>query len=71
MIDTKRAMMGTTLTINTMKDPDPEKPLDFVEQLLSKDTDYRPEDDAGPTKDEEDMGDLNSGPLEMEEISSF
>jgi len=76
MIDTKRAMMGTTLTLNTMKDPDPEeKPFDFVEQLLSKDTDYTPEDETGPTKDEqeleEDLGDLNSGPLEMEEISDI
>jgi len=55
-----------------MKDPDPEKPFDFVEQLLSKDTtDYTPEDETGPAKDEEDMGDLNAGPLEMEEISDI
>jgi RNA polymerase primary sigma factor len=75
MIDIKRAMMGTTLTLNTMKDPDPEKPFDFVEQLLSKDTDYTPEDERGPAKDEqeleEDLGDLSSGPLEMEEISDI
>jgi len=76
MIDTKRAMIGTTLTINTMKDPDPEeKPFDFVEQLLSKDTDYTPEDETGSAKDEqeleEDLGDLGSGPLEMEEISDI
>lgn len=78
MIDTKRAMMGTTLTLNTMKDPDPEeKPLDIVEQLLSKDidTDYTPEDEAGAAKDEheleEDLGDLSSSPLEMEEISDI
>jgi RNA polymerase primary sigma factor len=75
MIDIKRAMMGTTLTLNTMKDPDPEKPFDFVEQLLSKDIDYTPEDETGSPKDEheleEDLGDLNSGPLEMEEISDI
>jgi len=78
MIDTKRAMMGTTLTLNTMKDPDPEeKPLDFVERLLSKDidTDYTPEDETGTAKDEheleEDLGDLSSSPLEIEEISDI
>jgi RNA polymerase primary sigma factor len=70
-------MIGTTLTINTMKDPDPdsEKPFDFVDQLLSKDTDYTPEDETGPAKDEqeleEDLGDLGSGPLEMEEINDI
>jgi RNA polymerase primary sigma factor len=73
MINTKRAMMGTTLTLNTMKDPDPEKPFDVVEQLLVKDIDNIPEDETGSAKDEqeleEDLGDLSSGPLEMEEIS--
>jgi RNA polymerase primary sigma factor len=43
--------------------------------LLSKDIDYTPEDETGPTKDEqeleEDLGDLSSGPLEMEEISDI
>ena len=51
MIDTKRAMMGTTLTLNTIKNSDPEKPLGVVEQLLSKETDYTPEDEMGPAKD--------------------
>jgi len=55
MIDIKRAMMGTTLTLNTMKDPDPEKPFDFVEQLLSKDIDYTPEDETGSPKDEHEL----------------
>jgi RNA polymerase primary sigma factor len=75
MIDTKRAMMGTTLTLNTIKNSDPEEPLGVVEQLLSKDTDYTPEDETGPAKSEqeleEDLGDLSSGPLEMEEISDI
>jgi RNA polymerase primary sigma factor len=75
MINTKRAMMGTTLTLNTMKDPDPEKPFDIVGQLLAKDTDYTPEDETGSAKDEqeleEDLGDLSSGPLEIEEISDI
>ena len=75
MINTKRAVMGATLTLNTMKDPDPEKPFDIIEQLLSKDIDYTPEDETGPTKGEqeleEDLGDLSSGPLEMEEISDI
>jgi len=58
-----------------MKDPDPEKPFDIIEQLLSKDIDYTPEDETGPAKGEqeleEDLGDLSSGPLEMEEISDI
>src|SRR6266581_7610096 len=75
MTETKRAVMGTTLTLNTMKDPDPEKPFDIIEQLLSKDIDYTSEDETGPAKGEheleEDLGDLSSGPLEMEEISDI
>jgi RNA polymerase primary sigma factor len=75
MIDTKRAMMGTTLTISTMKDPDPEKAFNIVEQLLSKDIDYPPEDETGSAKDEQELaetlGHLSSGSLEMEEISDL
>jgi RNA polymerase primary sigma factor len=75
MIDTKRAMMGTTLTISTIKDPDPEKAFDIVEQLLSKDIDYTPEDETGSAKDEQELeetlGHLSSGSLEMEEISDI
>lgn len=75
MTETKRAVMGTTLTLNTMKDPNPEKPFDIIEQLLSKDIDYTSEDETGPAKGEheleEDLGDLSSGPLEMEEISDI
>ena len=75
MIDTKRAMMGTTLTISTMKDPDPEKAFDIVEQLLSKDIDYTPEDETGSAKDEQELeetlGHLSSRSLEMEEISDI
>ena len=36
MIDTKRAMTGTTLTLHKSHDPDPEKPFDIVEQLAFK-----------------------------------
>ena len=44
MIDTKRAMTGTTLT--TPKDVDLEKPFDIVEQLLATDLDYTIEDEV-------------------------
>ena len=75
MIDIKRAMMGTTLTISTMKDPDPEKAFDIVEQLLSKDIDYTPEDETGSAKDEQELeetlGHLSSRSIEMEEISDI
>jgi RNA polymerase primary sigma factor len=82
MIDTKRAMTGTTLTLHKTHDSDLEKPFDIVEQLLSKDLNYTPEDaEAGTEKDEselEDLGgidtgslDLETGPLELEEISDM
>jgi len=58
-----------------MKDPDPEKAFDIVEQLLSKDIDYTPEDETGSAKDEQELeetlGHLSSGSLEMEEISDI
>ncbi|HEY4389701.1 MAG TPA: sigma-70 family RNA polymerase sigma factor [Ktedonobacteraceae bacterium] len=73
MIDTKRAMTGTTLTLpqtneNTGSD---QKPFDIVEQLLTKDLDYTEDEDGEETaKDEpeldEDFGVLETGPLEME-----
>ena len=71
MIDTKRAMTGTTLTLHNSKEhTDLEKPFDIVEQLLSKDLDYTPEDEPGAGKDgpelEEDLTVLDSGPLELE-----
>ncbi len=74
MIDSKRAMTGTTLTLTTSK-----KPLDLgkqcddiVEQLLTKDLDYTPESDVGEEsgKDDheldEDLVHLETGPLELE-----
>ena len=70
MIETKRAMTGTTLTLHTTKDPDLQKPLDFVEQLLSKDLDYTPEDDTSSTKDEQELEDdlptLDTSSLELD-----
>jgi RNA polymerase primary sigma factor len=73
MIDLKRAMTGTTLTLNnTQETADLEKRFDIVEQLLTKDLDYTSEDDVeeGAEKDEseleEDLGSLDSGPLELE-----
>ncbi len=72
MIELKRAMTGTTLTLNNSQiETDLEKPFDIVEQLLTKDLDYTGEED-GPGKDEQEMEDdlvgLETGPLEMEEM---
>ncbi len=73
MIDTKRAMTGTTLTLHkSTEQVDSEKPFDIVEQLLAKDLDYTPEDDGETDDDkgepelEEDLGTLETGPLELE-----
>ncbi|MBV9229843.1 MAG: RNA polymerase subunit sigma, partial [Chloroflexi bacterium] len=73
MIDLKRAMTGTTLTLNDAQaTTDLEKPFDIVEQLLTKDLDYTSEDDVEeePGKDEqemeEDLNGLETGPLELE-----
>ncbi len=82
MIDTKRAMTGTTLTLNKTPNNDLEKPFDIVEQLLSKDIEYIPEEtDAGAEKEEpelEDLGgidtgalELDTGPLELEDMSDI
>ncbi|HLZ59175.1 MAG TPA: sigma-70 family RNA polymerase sigma factor [Ktedonosporobacter sp.] len=75
MIEIKRAMTGTTLTLNNSQtEADLEKPFDIVEQLLTKDLDYTPEDEVedGPGKDEhemeDDLGGLETGPLELEEM---
>jgi len=41
MMDLKRAMTGTTLTLNdSTETTDREQPFDFVEQLLKKDLTY-------------------------------
>lgn len=74
MIDSKRAMTGTTLTLHNSKEPiDLEKQCDaIVEHLLTKDLDYTPEADVedGPDKEdhelEEDLATLETGPLELE-----
>jgi len=84
MIDTKRAMTGTTLTLpntNEVTGLD-QKPFDIVEQLLTKDLDYIEEEDGEETaKDEPEDEDfsametgpleLETGPLELEEISDL
>lgn len=73
MIETKRAMTGTTLTLHNTNEPvDAEKPFDIVDQLLSKGLDYTSEDDveAEPEKDdselEDDLSGLDTGALELE-----
>jgi RNA polymerase primary sigma factor len=73
MIDVKRAMTGTTLTLNnTQENSGPEKPYDLVEQFLKKDLDYTPPDDSDDShlKDEpemeEDLERLDTGPLELD-----
>src|SRR5579885_963682 len=76
MIDVKRAMTGTTLTLNnTQENSGPEKPYDLVEQFLKKDLDYTPSDESDESdnphlKDEpemeEDLERLDTGPLELD-----
>lgn len=82
MIDTKRAMTGTTLTLNKSHTADLDKQFDIVEQLLTKKLDYTSEDDveAGADKGDheldDDLGevdtgslDVETGPLELEELN--
>jgi len=65
MIDVKRAMTGTTLTLKDSQDNSgTEKSFDFVEQLLTKDLDYTSQDDEETRKDGEEG--VDTGPLEME-----
>jgi len=65
MIDVKRAMTGTTLTLKDSQDNSgTEKSYDFVEQLLSKDLDYTSRDDEETRKDGEEG--VDTGPLEIE-----
>ncbi|MFL5653466.1 MAG: sigma-70 family RNA polymerase sigma factor [Ktedonobacteraceae bacterium] len=79
MIDLeKRAMTGTTLTLNEKnKNPDQEQSFDIIEQLLTKDLDYTMEDDVDeePGKDEqeleEDLSSLEPASLELEEMSAM
>lgn len=66
MIETKRAMTGTTLTMQHTKDFDSEQSLDIVEQLLAKSLDYT-SDEKSPRKEdhdgEEDLPHLENGQL--------
>jgi len=79
MIDLqKRAMTGTTLTLNEKNaNPDQEQSFDIVEQLLTKDLDYTMEDDVEeePGRDEqeleEDLSSLEPASLELEEMSAM
>jgi RNA polymerase primary sigma factor len=65
MIDVKRAMTGTTLTLKDSQDNSgTEKSFDFVEQLLTKDLDYTSHDDEEARKEGEEG--IDTGPLEME-----
>jgi RNA polymerase primary sigma factor len=81
MIDTKRAMTGTTLTLNKSHTEDLDKQFDIVEQLLTKNLDYTSEDDVevsaekGDHELDDDLNevetgslDVETGPLELEEL---
>lgn len=70
MIDTKRAMTGSTLTIHKSHDTELEKPFDIVDQLLaSKDLVYTSEEAETGKEDlepVEDLADIDTGTLEIE-----
>jgi RNA polymerase primary sigma factor len=76
MIDTKRAMTGSTLTLHDSQDtPTDHEPLDIVEQLLKEDLHYTTEDaleeETGkdePEHDEELSNLEDTGPLELDDI---
>ena len=82
MIDTKRAMTGPTLTLNTAETPvDREKPFDdIVEQLLRRDRAYTPDDtveevtqelddvDDSVEVDEGETEDVEKEEQELEEV---
>jgi RNA polymerase primary sigma factor len=76
MMDLKRAMTGTTLTLNaSTKTTDREQQFDFVEQLLKKDLTYTTDDreeivDKDGNEIDEDITTLETGPLELEEDTS-
>jgi RNA polymerase primary sigma factor len=73
MMDLKRAMTGTTLTLNdSTETTDQEQPFDFVEQLLKKDLTYTTDDreeiaDKDGNEMDEDIATLETGPLELED----
>jgi RNA polymerase primary sigma factor len=71
MMDLKRAMTGTTLTLNDATDTtDQEQPFDFVEQLLKKDLAYTTDDreeiaDKDGQELDDDISTMETGPLEL------
>src|SRR5690348_18354745 len=77
MIDLERAMTETTLGLqNSHKDTDQEKAFAIPDSLFSPDHEYISEDELeDPGTDEaeveEDLGSLESGPLELEEMSDM
>jgi RNA polymerase primary sigma factor len=77
MIDLERAMTETTLGLqNSHKDTDQEKAFDIPDAPFSADREYIAEDELeDPVTDEleveEDLGSLESGPLELEEMSDM
>ena len=76
MIDTKRAMTGSTLTLHDSQDtPTDHEQLDIVEQLLKEDLQYTAEDvieeetgKDGPESDEELSNLEDTGPLELDDM---
>jgi len=77
MIDLERAMTETTLGLHdSHRDTDQEKAFDIPDALFSPDREYISEDeleDPGTDESEveEDLGSLESGPLELEEMSDM
>ena len=77
MIDLERAMTETTLGLqNSHKDTDQEKAFEIPDAPFSADREYISEDELeDPGTDEleveEDLGSLESGPLELEEMSDM
>jgi RNA polymerase primary sigma factor len=75
MLDTKRAMTGSTLTLNNSQEaPDHKQPFDIVEQLLKKDLHYTPENSAEeaahdePEMDEDLSNVEDTGSLELDDM---
>lgn len=74
MMDLKRAMTGTTLTLHEKEHTDHEQAIDIVEKLLKKDLDYTSGDGVEEaTKDEQDLEEdfADTGSLELEEMSDM
>jgi RNA polymerase primary sigma factor len=78
MIDVQRAATGPTLTLNDNKDKniDLSKQCDeIVDRLLTKDLEYSEDEVESPGKEEqefeEDVANLDTGPLELEELSEI